>query len=176
MQRPPVCDLCIQHVQLLQHTAIPAVQQIPQIVRHIVRHGIAAGRQYGIRQIILFGQCTKGGLQRLDDRLRIGRFHRPDGNGPRDACGMGVRDVKVVLQTPFSMGFIHDSNTGSPGVDPPAKLTVPFFQLQHRRGIGTLGVDQNLLVKRTFVVIARRTQETRPALIIAGQLCQCAAI
>ena len=89
---------------------------------------------------------------------------------------MGVHDVKVVLHTPFSMGFIHDSNTGSTGVDPLAKLPVPFFQLQHRRGIGTLGVDQNLLVKRAFVVIARRTQETRPAFIIAGQLCQCAAI
>ena len=89
---------------------------------------------------------------------------------------MGVRDVKVVLQTPFSMGFIHDSNTGSPGVDPPAKLPVPFFQLQHRRGIGTLGVDQDLLVERAFIVIAGRAQKARPALIIAGQSCQCAAI
>ena len=176
LQRPPVCDLYIQRVQFLQHTAIPAVQQIPQIVLHIIRHSVAAGRQYGIRQIILFGQCTKGGLQRLDDRLRVGRFHRPDGNGPRDACGMGVRDVKVVLQPPFAVGFVHDSNAGSSGIDPPAKLPVPFFQLQHRRGVRPLGIDQDLLVERAFIVIAGRAQKARPALIIAGQLCQCAAI
>ena len=154
LQRPPVCDLYIQCIQFLQHTAAATIQQIPQIVLHIIRHSVAAGGQYGVRQIILFGQCTKGGLQRLDDRLRVGRFHRPDGNGPRDACGMGVRDVKVVLQTPFAVGFVHDSNAGSSGIDPPAKLPIPLFQLQHRRGVGTLGIDQDLLVERTFIVIA----------------------
>ena len=82
LQRPTVCDFHIQRVQLLQHTAAATVQQIPRIILHIIRHGVAAGGQDGVRQIILFGQCSKGGLQRLDDRLRVGRFHRPDGNGP----------------------------------------------------------------------------------------------
>ena len=172
LQRPPVCDLYIQCVQLLQHTAAATIQQIPQIVLHIIRHSVAAGGQYGVRQIILFGQCTKGGLQRLDDRLRVGRFHRPDGNGPRDACGMGVRDVKVVLQPPLAVGFVHDSNAGSTGIDPPTKLPVPLFQLQHRRGVRPLDIDQDLLVERAFIVIAGRAQKARPALIIAGQLCQ----
>ena len=89
---------------------------------------------------------------------------------------MGIRDVKVVLQPPLAVGFVNNSNTGSPGVDPPSKLPVPFFQLQHRRGVGTLGIDQDLLVERAFIVIAGRAQEARPALIIAGQSCQCAAI
>jgi hypothetical protein len=85
---------------------------------------------------------------------------------------MGVRDVKVVLQTPFSIGFIHGSNAGSTGVDPPAKLPVPLFQLQHRRGVRTLGIDQDLLVERALIVIAGRAQKARPALIIAGQFSQ----
>lgn len=89
---------------------------------------------------------------------------------------MGVRDVKVVLQPPFSTGFVNDRNAGSSRVDPPAKLPVPFFQLQYRRGVRPLGVDQNLLVERTFIVIAGRTQKARPAFIVAGQSCQCAAI
>ena len=54
---------------------------------------------------------------------------------------MGVRDVKVVLQPPFSTGFVNDRNAGSSRVDPPAKLPVPFFQLQHRRGVRPLGID-----------------------------------
>lgn len=85
---------------------------------------------------------------------------------------MGVRDVKVVLQPPFAVSFVHDGNAGSTGVDPPAKLPVPLFQLQHRRGVRTLGIDQDLLVERAFIVIAGRAQKARPALIIAGQLCQ----
>lgn len=89
---------------------------------------------------------------------------------------MGIRDVKVVLQPPLSTGFVNDSNAGSTGVDPPAKLPVPLFQLQHRRGVGTLGIDQDLLVERTFIIVAGRAQKARPALIIAGQSCQCAAI
>ena len=89
---------------------------------------------------------------------------------------MGVRDVKVVLQPPFSTGFVNDRNAGSSRVDPPPKLPVPLFQLQHRRGVGTLGIDQDLLVERTFIIVAGRAQKARPALIIAGQSCQCAAI
>ena len=89
---------------------------------------------------------------------------------------MGVRDVKVVLQPPFSTGFVNDRNAGSPGIDPPAKLPVPLLQLQHRRGIGPLGVDQDLLIERAFIVIAGRPQKTRPAFIVAGQFCQCAAV
>ena len=89
---------------------------------------------------------------------------------------MGVRDVKVVLQPPFSTGFVNDRNAGSSGIDPPAKLPVPFFQLQHRRGVRPLGINQDLLVERAFIIVAGRAQKARPALIIAGQSCQCAAI
>ena len=75
LQRPSICDLYIQRVQFLQHTAAATIQQIPQVVPHVVRHGVAAGGQYGVRQRVLFGQRTEGGLQRLDDLFRIGRFH-----------------------------------------------------------------------------------------------------
>lgn len=89
---------------------------------------------------------------------------------------MGIRDVKVVLQPPLSTGFVNDRNAGSPRVDPPPKLPVPLLQLQHRCGVGPLGIDQNLLVERAFIVIAGRPQKARPAFIVAGQSCQCAAI
>ena len=75
MQRPPVCDLYIQLVQLLQHTAVPAVTQIPQIILKIIRHRIAAGRTHRVRQSALFGQCAEGGLQRFHDPIGIGWCH-----------------------------------------------------------------------------------------------------
>ena len=75
LQRPPVCDLYIQRVQLLQHTAAATIQQIPQVVRHIIRHRVAAGGQNSVRQCVLFGQRAEGGLQRLDDPFRVARFH-----------------------------------------------------------------------------------------------------
>lgn len=89
---------------------------------------------------------------------------------------MGVRDVKVVLQPPFSTGFVNDRNAGSSRVAPPTKLPVPLLQLQHRRGVRPLGIDQDLLVERTFIVIAGRAQKARPALVIAGQSHQRAAV
>lgn len=176
LQRPPVCDLYIQRIQFLQHTAAATIQQIPQVVPHVIRHRVAAGGQYGVRQGVLFGQRAEGGLQRLDDLLRIGRFHRPNGDWPRDGRGVGICDVKVVLQPPLAVGFINDSNAGSARIDPPAKLPIPLFQLQHRRSIRPLGIDQDLLVERAFIVIAGRPQKACPAFIVAGQLCQCAAI
>ena len=89
---------------------------------------------------------------------------------------MGVRDVKVVLQPPLTVGLVNDSNAGSPGIDPPAKLPVPLLQLQHRRGVGPLSVDQDLLIERAFIVVAGRPQKARPALIVAGQLRQRRAV
>ena len=89
---------------------------------------------------------------------------------------MGVRDVKVVLQPPFSTGFVNDRNAGSTGIDPPPKLPVPLFQLQHRRGVGPLGINQGLLVEWTFIIVAGRPQKARPALIITGQLRQCRTV
>lgn len=169
LQRPSVCHLYIQLVQLLQHTAVPAVTQVPQVILKIIRHCIAAGRPYRVRQRVLFRQCAEGGLQRFHDPTGIGRGHGPDRNGTGNRCSVGVGDVKIVLQPSLAAGFRDNGNAGSTGVDPASKLPVPFFQLQHRRGVRALGVDQDLFVKWTFVVIARRTQKARPAFMAVGQ-------
>ena len=76
----------------------------------------------------------------------------------------------------LAAGFGYNGNAGSSGVDPAAKLPVPLFQLQHRCSVWALGVDQNLLIKRALIAIARRTQKARPVLITAGQLRQRGAI
>ena len=55
-----------------------------------------------------------------------------------------------------------------PTIHPAAKLTVPALHLKDRRGVRALSVDQNLIIKGTFVVIAGRAEKARPALIAAG--------
>ena len=126
-----------------------------------------AGRAHGVRQIFFFGQVAKGGLQRFDDLRFEGRVHRPDGQWAGKAGRMGVRNIKIELQTVLTVIAKYGDALGST-IDPTPKLTVPAFHLKDRRGVRALGVDQKLLIEGAFVVIAGGAEKARPALIAAG--------
>ena len=138
-----------------------------QVVREVIRHGVVAGGAHRIRQIFFFGKVAEGGLQRFDDLRLKGRVHRPDGQRTGKAGRMGVRNIKIELQTVLPVITKYSNALGST-VDPAAKLTVPALHLKDRRSVRALGVDQNLIIKGTFVVIAGRAEKARPALIAAG--------
>lgn len=55
-----------------------------------------------------------------------------------------------------------------PTIDPAAKLTVPAVHFKDRRSVRALGVDQNLIIKGAFVIVAGGAEKARPALIAAG--------
>lgn len=80
---------------------------------------------------------------------------------------MGIRHVEVELQAVLTV-ITKYGNALGPAIHPAAKLTIPAFHLKDRRGVRTLGVDQNLIIERAFVVIAGRAEKARPALIAAG--------
>ena len=80
---------------------------------------------------------------------------------------MGIRHVEVELQTVLPVITKYGDALG-PTIDPAAKLTIPALHLKDRRGVRALGVDQNLIIEGTFVVIAGRAEKARPALIAAG--------
>jgi len=126
-----------------------------------------AGRAHGVRQIFFFGKVAEGGLQRLDDLRLKGRVHRPDGQWAGKAGRMGIRHVEVELQRVLPV-ITKYGNALGPTIDPAAKLTVPALHLKDRRGVRALGVDQNLIIKGAFVVIAGGAEKARPALIAAG--------
>ena len=138
-----------------------------QVVREVVRHGIVAGRAHGVRQIFFFGQVAEGGLQRFDDLRLKGRVHRPDGQWTGKAGRMGIGNIKIELQTVLPVITKYGNALGST-VDPAAKLTIPALHLKDRRGVRALGVDQNLIIKGAFVIVAGGTEKARPALIAAG--------
>lgn len=167
LQRVPVENLKVQIVQLLQQAVLAALPQVLQVVRKVVRHGVMAGGAHRVRQIFFFGQVAKGGLQRFDDLRLKGRVHRPDGQWTGKAGRMGVRNIKIELQAVLSV-ITKYGNTLGPAIDPASKLSVPALHLKDRRGVRALCVDQKLLIKGAFVVIAGCAEKARPALIVAG--------
>ena len=167
LQRVSVERLQVEVIQFLQQAVLPALPQVLQVVREVVRHGVVAGGAHGVRKISFFGQVTEGGLQRLDDLRLKGRVHRPDGQWAGKAGRMGVRNIKIELQAVLPVITKYGNALGST-VDPAAKLTVPALHLKDRRGVRALGVDQNLIIKGAFVIVAGRAEKARPALIAAG--------
>ena len=137
-----------------------------QVVREVVRHGVVAGGAHRVRKIFFFGQVAEGGLQRFDDLRLKGWVHRPDGQRTGKTGRMGVRHVEVELQAVLPVITKYGNALGST-VDPAAKLTIPALHLKDRRGVRALGVDQNLIIKGTFVIVAGGAEKARPALIAA---------
>ena len=80
---------------------------------------------------------------------------------------MGVRNIKIEFQAVLPVIAKYGDALG-PTIDPAAKLTVPTLHLKDRRSVRALGVDQNLIIEGTFVVIAGRAEKARPALIAVG--------
>lgn len=167
LQRVPIEHLQIEVIQFLQQAVLPALPQVLQVVREVVCHGIVAGRAHRIRQIFFFGQIAEGGLQRFDDLRLKGRVHRPDGQRTGKAGRMGVRNIKIELQAVLPVIAKYGDALG-PTIDPAAKPFVPALHLKDRRGVRALGVDQNLVIKGAFVIVAGRAEKARPALIAAG--------
>ena len=167
LQRVPVENLKVQIVQFLQQAVLPALPQVLQVVREVVRHGVVAGGAHRVRQIFFFGQVAEGGLQRFDDLRLKGRVHRPDGQWTGKAGRMGIGNIKIELQAVLPVITKYGDALGST-VDPAPKLTVPALHLKDRCGVRALGVDQNLIIEGAFVVIAGGAEKARPALIAAG--------
>ena len=80
---------------------------------------------------------------------------------------MGIGNIKIELQAVLPVIAKYGDALG-PTIDPAAKLTVPALHLKDRRGVRALGVDQNLIIKGAFVIVAGRAEKACPALIAAG--------
>ena len=167
LQRVPVENLKVQIVQLLQQAVLPALPQVLQVIRDVVCYGVVAGGAHRVRQIFFFGQVAEGGLQRFDDLRLKGRVHRPDGQWTGKPGRMGVRHIEVELQQMLFIVTEH-GNAFRTAIDPAAKLPVPAFHFQNGCCVRPLGINQDLFIKRTFVVIAGRTEKACPAFVAAG--------
>ncbi|WP_279202574.1 hypothetical protein [Intestinimonas butyriciproducens] len=80
---------------------------------------------------------------------------------------MRVRHIEIEFKQTFPIIPKH-SDAFSSAVDPAAKLPVPAVHFQNRCRVRALGVDQDLLIKRTFVVVTSCTEKAGPPFIAAG--------
>ena len=167
LQGLPVEHRQVKIVQFLQQAVLSAVVQVLQVVCDVVRHGVAAGGAHRIHKIIFFGKVAKGGFQRFNDLRRKRRVHRPDRQRAGEAGRMSVRNVKIELQTVLPI-IPEYRNALGPSVDPAAKLPVPALHFKDSGSVRALGVDQDLLVKGAFIVIAGGTEKSCPALVAAS--------
>ena len=126
------------------------------------------GRQNCVYQCPFLREGAKGAFQRFDYTLFKGNVHLPDRDGTGAQVCVGVLYIKIVFESPFTLGIIKNGNSGGTAVNPTAKAPVPVFQFQNSDGIGTLCVDQDLLIKRAFVIVTRSTEKSGPSLVTAG--------
>ena len=126
------------------------------------------GRQHRVYQCSFFGEVAKGAFQRFNYAFLKGFLHDPDWDGPGAQVCAGVLYIEIVFESPFTLGIIKNGNSGGTTVDPAAKAPVPVFQFQNCGGIGTLCVDQDLLIKGAFVIVTRSTEKSCPSLVTAG--------
>ncbi|MEI3555968.1 hypothetical protein [Butyricicoccus faecihominis] len=138
-----------------------------QIVRDVIRHGVMAGRAHRLCEIFFLGKVAKGGFQRFDDSRFKGRLHCPDRQRMGKSGFVRIRHIEVEFQQMLSIVTEH-GNAFCTAIDPAAKLPVPAFHFQNGSCVRALGIDQDLLIKRAFVVIAGRTEKACPAFIAAG--------
>ncbi|MGF0007986.1 hypothetical protein ACQRBP_11755 [Eubacteriales bacterium SGI.150] len=80
---------------------------------------------------------------------------------------MGVRNIKIELQTVLAV-IAENRDALCTAIHPASKPPIPSLHLKDCGGVWALGVDQNLIIKGAFVVIAGRAEKACPALIAAG--------
>ena len=169
LQRVPIEHLQTELVQLLQQAILTIVAKVLQVVRDIVRHSVVAGGAHGVYKIFFFGQVSKGSFQRFNDFRLKSWLHRPNRQRAGKAGRMSVRNIKIELQTVLPV-IAENRDALCTAIHPASKPPIPSLHFKNCGGIRALGINQYLFIKRTFIVIAGRTQEACPAFIAAGDI------
>ena len=142
-------------VEDFHETALFVVHELFQVVPDMVFHGVTGCGFQHIGKCFLLFQNTEAGLQRLHHFMFPFRTHIPDGNRTGMAAMVCIGNVEIIFQSaPAGVLLIKNCNALCSTIDPSAKPFVPALDFQHRRGVGTLGIDQKLIIKGKPVVAA----------------------
>ena len=126
-----------------------------------------AGRAHRLCEIFFLGKVSEGSFQCFDDsRFKVG-LHCPDRQRTGKPGFVRIRHIEVEFQQVLPIITEH-GNAFCTAIDPAAKLSVPTFHFQNGGCVRALGIDQDLFIKRAFVVIAGCTEKACPAFVASG--------
>ena len=132
-------------VQKLQVAIFLVVDQLCQIIRCIIFHGILSGRDKGSSKGIFAFQFTKVIFQSFDDSLSILRQNCPDRNRARIAALMGIGNIEVIFECglPVAVTVEHGNTLGTTVYPSPKPLIPAMLTLDRKNGscIRPLGIE-----------------------------------
>ena len=107
--------------------------------------------------------------QHLRHRLEKVVIHFPSFRVARIAPYSGVRHIKHIVQTRVSAGFVQQGDALGATPDIPVHAVVPDVVIGAGCGIGSLGVDHQLVRETVLVQPGCCGQVVRPAFPVPGQ-------
>ena len=159
--QPAETHLQIEIVQPLQQAALRIIGKIAQMVMVDLAHGIL--RQiHELTDNAVFLCCAVAPLQSGNDVGVVFLAQLPQFRLARALHGSRVRYIKNVLQVRSAAAFPNQGNAGRAGAYPAAHGAVPQLHARAGGGVGTLGVDQKLFIKRVFVEAGCRVKVLLP--------------
>ncbi|MCM3494596.1 hypothetical protein NST08_04520 [Paenibacillus sp. FSL K6-1566] len=158
-------QLHMRNIQVLQQTVLPLFHQLRHIIGAVVIHRIPRSSEQRGRQIrtpFALVRRAERIFQRFDHMSRIADLQPPKRH-LRLASALGIRYVKHMAQAQVVAPIFDQGNPFCAALHPAIQPLVPNFNRRAGRRVRTLCVDQQLILKRIFIVPGRRPQKIRPA-------------
>ncbi|MBS5910712.1 hypothetical protein ACE3MS_08545 [Paenibacillus dendritiformis] len=156
----------MRNVQVLKQTVLPLFHQLRHIIGAVVIHRIPRSSEQRGRQIrtpFALVRRSERIFQRFDHMSRVAVLQPPKRH-LRLASALGIRYVKHMAQAQVVASVFNQGNPFCAAFHPAIQPLVPDVNRRAGRCVRTLGVDQQLILKRIFIVPGRRPQKIRPPL------------
>lgn len=143
----------IQVIQIFQEAVLSGVAQFFQVIGQIVlRNHLAHGTDLLHEGDAGFSLHLKAVADGFQHRFLIGGFHPPQLRLLGTVTPwVRIRHVKDILEPGLVAGVIQQGNTPAAPVYPAIHPTVPKLNGGTGGGVGTLGVDQELIPKGVLI-------------------------
>ncbi|WP_245347214.1 hypothetical protein [Cohnella lubricantis] len=159
-------QLHMRIIQVLQQTVLPLFHQLRHIIGAVVIHRIPRSSEQHSWQIRTWFDLIRRAeriFQRFDYMSRIAVLQAPKRH-LQLASALGIRYVKNMAQAQVVAPIFDQGNPFCATFYPAIQPFVPYFNRRAGRCVRTLCVDQQLILKRIFIVPGRRPQKIRPPL------------
>ncbi|MCM1215223.1 MAG: hypothetical protein NC548_11970 [Lachnospiraceae bacterium] len=155
--KPAVSAAYIILPDIFKEAVVQDFHKVIAVIHKVIGNSVLCRRQNGAFKGIPAFQLPEGAFQGVYDFPGIFRLHLPNGDGAGIAAFVGIGNIKVVHQPlAASVHILEYGDTPRSPVDPSAEAAVPTLDFKDCGCVRSLGVNQKLLVKTEFEVVAGR--------------------